>query len=216
MTKTKPKQTILCELESGKTSILSHFWFPFRNFRCGVIFTASCAHPLYTISYQLHKISSVRSDAALGMSNMFEASLGVVTAVFNSVLYGVTIYSFHVPTKQSTALKSGRCGHHTVGPPVDRMCWNVGADHHAQTTYLLSPLMKHHPTTHANHFLMSMTASSLCCKIWVPIRNTAKNVGRTRQLSTPNDNMNLLWLQVITEKSNYTIPGEACFVYKQN
>jgi hypothetical protein len=54
------------------------------------------------------------------------------------VLYGATVYSFHVPTKQSTALKSGRCGHHTVGPPVDRICWNVGADHHAQTMYFLS------------------------------------------------------------------------------
>lgn len=80
------------------------------------------------------------------------------------VLYGVTVYSFHVPTKQSTALKLGRCGLHTVGPPVDRICWSVGADHHAQTMYFLSPLMKHHPTTHANHFLMSMRASKFVAK----------------------------------------------------
>lgn len=53
-----------------------------------------------------------------------------------------------------------------------------GADHHAQTVHLLSPLIKHHPTTHANHFLMSIRASSLCCKIWVPIRNMAKNVSQ--------------------------------------
>lgn len=142
-----------------------------------LVFTASCAHP---ISYWVHKISSERSDAALGMSDMFEASLGVVTAVFNSVPKTCCMESqyivFMYPQNSQLHLKSGRCGHHTVGPPVDRMCWNVGADHHAQTMYFLSPLAKYHPT-HANPFLMSMRASSLCCKTRVPIRNMAKNVG---------------------------------------
>lgn len=128
-----------------------------------LVSTASCAHPQYTISYQVNKISSVRSDAALAMPNMREASLGAVTAVFNSVPNTCCMESQYIVFMypQSSQLHLNQVG---VGPPVDRMCCNVGADHHAQTMYFLSPFMKHHPTTHANHFLMSMTASSLCCK----------------------------------------------------
>jgi hypothetical protein len=110
---------------------------------------------------------------------MYEASLGVVTAIFTSVVQTCCMESqyivFMYPQNKSTALKSGMCGHNAVGPPVDRMCWNVGADHHAQTTYFLSPPMKRHPITHANQFLMPMRASSLCCKARVPSRNMCKN-----------------------------------------
>lgn len=117
---------------------LSHFWFPFQKFICCLVFIASCAHPHYTISYQVHKISIWCST---GHVKHVWSILWCCGSCFQfstkDVLYGVTVYSFHVPTKQSTALKSGRCGHHTVGPPVDRICWNVGADHHAQTMYFL-------------------------------------------------------------------------------
>jgi hypothetical protein len=114
------------------------------------------------------------------MSNMFETSLCVVTAIFNSVPKTFCLDSQYIVLQYShkrklTALKSGRCGHHTVGPPVDRVCWNVGADHQTQTMHFLSPLMKHHPVTQANHFLMSMSAGSLCCKTWGLNKNTANN-----------------------------------------
>jgi len=87
VTKTKHEQAILCEHESGKASILSHFWFPFRNFRCCVLFSLLSVH---THSIQLHTRCTEYPlwdlmQPALGTSNVSEASLGVVTAVFNSV-----------------------------------------------------------------------------------------------------------------------------------
>jgi hypothetical protein len=153
------------------------------KFLSKILDAVSCFHcflctPGYAIPYQVHKMFSVRSDAAMGISNMHEESLGVVTAVFNSVpktCYMESQYIvFMYPQNKSTALKPGICGHHAVGPPVERVCLNVGADDHAQTMYFLSPPMKHNPITHANQFLMSMRASSLCCKARVPNRNVQK------------------------------------------
>jgi len=140
---------------------LSHLWFPFRHFRCCVLFSSL---PVHTHIIQFHARCTKYPLWDLMWQWACQTCLKhpwVLWSLLSIQCQRLAVWGHSIQFSciHKTAFKSGRCGHHTVGPPVDRICWNVGADHHAQTMYFLSPLMKHHPTIHANHFLMSMRAS---------------------------------------------------------